>query len=137
MAISKTKLPFLNFLTKGIENIISLTSVVSANTTLSNGQSATFTITTTSNSGNRTMTIHDFTLYIGSVAAGNQLPDGGNITMSQWVVVPFVNDWGGTDNIDTVTKVYVENVSAGSSQKVIIEAQARFIQNSTTLGGSS
>ncbi len=83
------------------------------------------------------MTIHDFTIYIGSVSDSNKLPNGGGINMTQWIVTAFANDWGDTDNINTVTKIYVQNVSAGSSKTVIVEVQPRFIQNSVTLSGST
>ena len=137
MSVAKSRLPVINGLTKAIENIISLTDTVSGSTTLSNGQGATFTITTTATSGNRTMTIHDYAIYIGSVSGNNVLPNGASIDMTKWIVSSFTNDWNDTDFLNTVTKVYVQNVSAGASQTVIIEARARFIQNSTTLGGAS
>lgn len=137
MSISRTRIQPINYLQKSIENIISITGSVSGSSTLNNGQYAIFTITTTGTSGNRTFVVHDWTLYIGSVAAANALPDGASITPTQWSVQTFVNDFGSTDNVDTVTKIYVQNVSAGASQKVIIDVQARMIQNSTTLGGSA
>lgn len=135
--MSVYKNPALGFLKQAIENIVSLTGVASASTTLSNGQSATFTITTTPNSGELALVIHDWTIYIGSAAVGNQLPDGGNITSSQWIVIPYVNDWGATNNINAVAKIYVENVSAGSNQTVILYEQGRLIQNSVTGGAST
>lgn len=124
-------------LRRSIESLITITSPESASTTLSNGEFATFTITTTGTSGGVTMVIHDFTLYLGSVSAAHALPDGSSIDMSQWQVVAFPNDWGATNNINTVTKVYVRNISAGASQTVAIHVQARMLQNSVTLGGTS
>lgn len=129
--------PFLNVLVKAIENIISLTAVASGSTTLSNGQDATFTITTTATSKARTLVAYDWSLYLGSVSTANHFPDGANITMSNWVIIPFSNDWGDTNNTNTVMQVYVRNVSAGASQTVVLEVQSRLLQNSTTLGGSS
>lgn len=135
--MSWAKVPFLDFLKKAIENIISLTATATGSTTLSNGQGATFVITTTTTSGNRSMVIHDWTLYVGSVADANKLPNGSGVDMTKWIVTPFVNDWGDTDNKNTVAKIYVQNVSAGANQSVLLRVQARLIQNSTTLGGTA
>lgn len=112
-------------------NIIQLGSLITQTATLSNGQQTTFSITTTSQGNSRNLSIPDITLYVGSVATNNRLPGGSNVTASQWQVVFMGNDWLLNDGKNTVTQVFVRNISAGASQTVIMQAKRRSLSPTT------
>ena len=114
-----------------LDGIIVSTGTASGSTTLGNGDQTVFTITTTSGSGAKVNVASDVTLYIGSVAAANQLPGGSAIDESQWQVIGPWNDWGATDNVNVKTLIYVRNISAGS-QSVLLRTISRTIVNSPT-----
>lgn len=110
-------------------DIVLLSATASSSATISNGQQATFTITTASISNQRIMNVEDIALYVGSVADANQLPGGSAIDESQWQVIFMGNDWNSTDDNNVVNIVYVRNISAGASKDVLIRAQSRVIVN--------
>lgn len=114
---------------RNLGRVIQETATGTASITLSNGQETTFTITTQSiNRGVLLFCIPDITLFVGSVALGNALPGGANVTSSAYQVVFLGNDWGSTDDNNVVTKVFVRNVSAGT-QTIILKTQSRVITN--------
>lgn len=109
--------------------VVRSTSIVSASTSLSNGESATFTITVSNPDDRKMIALPDVTIYAGSVAAGNELIEGANITPSEWIKDGPYNDLGDNDNINTVTKVFIANVSAGSSTAIYLFVQYKDITN--------
>ncbi|MDD5407019.1 MAG: hypothetical protein PHE73_08795 [Sulfurovaceae bacterium] len=129
-------LPFLDKLRKAIEQIVVLSNVAAASTTLGNGQQAVFTMTTTGSSGARILADTDITIYMDSISAANAFPGGANIDMSQWQMVGPFNDWGATNNINNKSRLFLRNISAGS-HTVVFRGQCRLIQNSVSLGSSS
>lgn len=129
-------LPGYQALRQALENIISTTSVAQATTSLTNTQSTVFTITTTSTSGAQLMTLPYFSLYMTSVSAANIFPDGANVTMSSWVVIPFINDETNSTTGSCVAKIYVQN-NTGSTQTLIIRTQSFSIINSISTGGAN
>jgi len=97
---------------------------------LNNGGEALFTSTLSTTNNDRVMAVYDITLYLASVAAGNEMPSfGGTVDMSQWQVVGGWNDWGATNNLNVKNRLYVRNISAGAAQTVIYYSQARVLVN--------
>jgi hypothetical protein len=119
---------------QGIEQIITVTPTLTQTVTMSNGSTNTFVMTVTGASQNSVMASFFWTIFIGSEANQNNLPNGNNVTASQWVVTPYVNDWWDSTDYVTIGKVYVENVSAGSGLTVIFKYSAVLIQNSFSTG---
>lgn len=114
-----------------LDGITVTTGTASGSATLANGDQAVYTITTSSDSGAKVNVGADVSLYVGSVAAANQLPGGSGIDESQWQVIGPWNDLQATDSINHKVKVYVRNISAGSST-VILNTKSRVIVNSPT-----
>jgi len=134
----QSNLPQIKILRQGLENIISfIPQTEGGMTTLSNGEAYTFYLIVEPLSGAICLSPIDWTVYVGSISRYNtNLPDGVDVTMSQWLVVPFVYDYDYTDSINVVAKIYVKNISAGSNVNVYLQFQSRAIQNSLTTGGS-
>lgn len=130
MRVSQTGILPTAIKIRTLGDVIILGSLVSGSATLSNGDETTFSFTVASVDGARNLCIPDVALYVGSVAAANQLPSGSSITESQWEVIFMGNDWATTDNFNSIHKVYVRNISAGASQSVLLRSQARVITNS-------
>lgn len=115
--------------TRSLGNIILSGSTVTSTTTLNNNQQVVYTITTsTKNPNAKTFVVPDITIYQGSVANANSIPDGANVTATNYQIIFMGNDWGQTNNINTVTKVYVRNISAGT-QTIILKLISRVITN--------
>lgn len=115
---------------KVIENVIQPSGVATGTSNaLSNGGTWTFNISTTNTGGAITLVAPDITLYLTSVSAANQFPDGSNIDMSQWQIVGPWNDWGDTDNINTFTRIFIRNISAGASKTIVLKVNSRAISN--------
>jgi hypothetical protein len=124
-------------LRQAVENIIQTTVTGSATSgTLANGDSWFFTITFTNTAGAKTLVVPDVTLYLTSVSSANQFPDGSNITITDWTIIGPWNDWGDTNNTNTVTRIGITNISAGN-QVVLLRTQGRVIANTLTGGGSA
>lgn len=113
-------------------NIVLKTGTSQGTISLDDGEDVLFVTTTSSRNNERNLTVVDVSVYIGSVAAANQLPGGSSIDESEWeIVLGSGNDWGLTDNFNTVTIAYIRNISAGASQNVILNTQSRSIVNTT------
>lgn len=92
----------------------------SASTTLGNNDQAVVTFTADQNDSYPILGFPYIAIYVGSVAAANQLPGGSNIDESQWQVIGPFKDFESWDNnlyiLDKeYAKLYIRNVSAGSS----------------------
>lgn len=126
----------INELRQALENVIQSTSVQTASGSWSNGDDFTFTITTTSSSGAKCITQQDITIYQDSVASANSFAGGATPPdLTKWVVFGPINDYDSTNGINSVTKIRIVNVSAGT-HTLIIKVQSRILQNSITLGGT-
>ena len=119
-----------------IDSIIQTTNVASGSTTMENGDSVTFNITTTSTSGAKIVAQVDFSFFAGAIDADHEIPFGSSVTGSEWQIIGPWSSWADTDNLNTVTRVYIRNISAGSTL-VTVKATSRIIVNSPTLGGDS
>jgi len=100
----------------------------SASATIGNNVQILLTHTISQANNAKMFAIPDISIYIGSVSANNQLPGGSAIDESEWQVIGPWNDWGTTDNKNSKTKIYVRNISAGSST-VLFRVKSRFITN--------
>lgn len=94
--------------------------------TISNATNRSVAITA-SDAFKRTLLVSpDIAIFIGSVTSANQWPNStyhmGNLPIT------IFNDWGLTNNVNTVTRVGIYN-NTGSSRDVIIVYRARFIRN--------
>lgn len=118
-------------LQRRLDVIIDHTETDSATTPLGNGDAADITITTSSNSGAKTLVAVDIALFIGSVSDDNQLPGGASINESQFQVIGPITDWNLSDGNNSVTKLYVRNISAGSIN-LLLRTASRVIVNSPT-----
>jgi len=118
-------------LSRRLDSLIESTGTATGSISLANGEEITFTITTSSNSNAKVLPVVDLTLYIGSVADANRLPEGSGITESQWQVIGPWSDWGATNNVNHKTKIFIRNISAGT-QTVLIKTISRVIVNSPT-----
>jgi len=130
-----TQIPEFEDVWRRMEGLVDSSSDGTDTQTLSNGDWYCWAITISNKAGAKIQTQLDTSLYIGSVAAANQLP-GGAIDASQWQVIGPWPDWGATDNISTVWRVYVRNISAGASKDVLLRIRARAIANTRTVGTS-
>lgn len=101
-----------NYVTReGIQLDLSDTGTYSES--LNNGDWRVLTATLTSNSGGRILAMPSVTLYQGSQASGNEIPDGASVDNQDWEWYQWT-DWGASDNNNVVHKVYVTNVSGGT-----------------------
>lgn len=89
------------------------------------------TATLTGNSGGRLLAMPSATLYEGSVAAGNELPDGSNVNDTDWSWHMWI-DWGDSDNNNVVHKTYVTNVS-GLTKTIVYRINFRSITELASL----
>lgn len=111
------------------EDFIISSDHLSASTTLSNGEYATLTITTSQENNSKIFAVPDISIYIGSVADANQLPTGIGADSDEWQVIGPWNDWGATDNLNVKTKLFVHNLSAGATQSVLFRVKVRYLSN--------
>lgn len=132
MAVQLRKIAPLDTLTKGVENIVTVVGTQEQSVTLSEGDANTFYMTADSVSGAAMHVIFEWTIWVGSVADQNNFPDGSNVTPSDWLIIPFLNDLANSTMNQVVGKIYVKNVSAGNGQAVILRYQTAVIQNSLT-----
>lgn len=104
--------------------------------TLSNGEDVTVTITFSHSKKFDLLTPEVYVVYyVGSIDNANILPDGSNITNSEWIfTAPWFDKiaWDG-DRFDSVISFYIRNISAGASQVIALTIQAKFIAGSPTL----
>ena len=100
----------------------------SASATIGNNVQVLLTHTISQQNNAKIFAVPDISIYLGSVVAANQLPGGSGVDESLWQVIGPWNDWGSTDNRNSKTKLYVRNISAGSTL-VIFEVKARYITN--------
>ena len=114
--------------THSLGDVIRRTAQASASSSINDGEQVVFTIQTLSKAGVRLLTIPDISVYIGSAVGANQLPGGSSIDESQWQVIGPWQDLAASDGFDVITRVYVRNISAGTST-VILQVKSRLITN--------
>ena len=112
----------------GIGEIILERDTNSASATIGNNVQVLLTHTVSQKNNAKMFAVPDISIYLGSVATNNQLPGGSSVDESQWQVIGPWNDWGTTDNQNSKTKVYVRNISAGSTT-VLFRIKSRFFTN--------
>lgn len=114
---------------RNVGKFITITSLASASTVLSNGDRAVFTFTQTNTRGDDTLNAEEYiSFYVGSVSSANQLPGGSGVTDTQWSVIgPLYNyqTWAGNTYTSKAT-VSITNISAGASQTVLSRSQVKY-----------
>lgn len=110
-----------------------LGSGVSATITVPSGASRSALITTSDNFNRTIMTSPDVAIYVGSISEATQWPNASQ-NMGNFPVSVF-NDWGLTNNVNSVTRVQMYN-NTGGSLDVIVAARIRLIKNPVAGGDS-
>jgi hypothetical protein len=119
-----------NVKARNLGDVIFASETAQAQTTLSNGEQAVFTVNISQNTSYPLQGNIYIALYVGSVASANLLPGGASIDESQWQIIVrnSLEDW---ENADTVldkeyASVYVRNISAGAAQVVILRTKWKY-----------
>lgn len=107
---------------------ILVTGVNNGTTSLANGQQIVFSITTAAIGNAKTFVVPDITVYQDSVNAANIIPTGANVTPANWQILFMGNDLNQTDGNNTVSNVFIRNISAGT-HTVIMQTKSRVITN--------
>lgn len=106
----------------------------SASLTIPASTSGNFRFTLTDNLNRTLFAKPDLAWYIGSVSATNQWPNSsygmGNMPSM------YFDDWGSTNNVNTVTHLVVRN-NSGAEQLVIAVCRWRVIKNAAASFGQS
>ena len=107
-----------------------------ASATIGNNVQILLTHTLSQKNNAKMLNVPDISIYLTSVATNNQLPGGSAVDESQWQVIGPWNDWGTTDNKNSKTKLYVRNVSAGSTL-VLFRVKSRYLTNRRDATGAT
>lgn len=99
-------------------NTIAFSEYATTSVTLSAGSFTTIAATVADIQGAGILTVPDITLYEGSIAAANQIPNGSSITPSDYQIVGPWQDERANNGSDTVTKVYLRNVATVVSKQI-------------------
>jgi len=117
-------------------NIVLMSGVKTGVATLNNNSQVVFTITTQTMDNQRILCVPDISVFIGSIDFDNQLPGGASVDEADWDIIFMQNDYASTDNQNTKTIVFVQNISAGT-QDVILVTQSRLIENITAISANA
>src|SRR3990172_7520490 len=95
-------------------NIIKKTDTISASGTLASGEDTIFSMTTRSKKGIPVFIQEDISLFEGSIAEANLIPNGANIIMSDYQIVGPWREQDSGDGKNIVTKIYIRNTTASA-----------------------
>jgi hypothetical protein len=114
--------------------LASFTNTATGTVVMGNGDEVAFEVTVTNDLGFDMLAVEPYVaLYIGTVSAANQLPNGSGIDESQWQVVGPFFDFQRVvqDHAQSAFNVYVRNISAGSVT-VIFKTATKFLSRTET-----
>lgn len=104
------------------------TGLSSGAATIADASSLSYIFTLTDNYNRVLVAIPDIAIYVDGSAVANQWP---NTTYGMGnMPITWFNDWGLTNNVNTVTRVVVRN-NTGGSRSVTVIVRWRLITNST------
>lgn len=92
-------------------DIIKTTDTIESSTTLAVGEETIFTMTTASDLGVPIFVQEDISLFQGSIAEANLIPNGSNVDASNYQVIGPFRDQSSGDGNNIVSKIYVRNAS--------------------------
>lgn len=99
-----------------------------------NGLSRTLYLTLSDDFNRTLFSVPDVALYLTTADAANQWPNA-TINMTNFPV-SVMNDWGSTNNVNTVTLISMYN-NSGSDRTIVFRARIRFIRNPKGGGSAS
>jgi len=110
---------------RNLGNFIFKAAKSTATAAIANGEQLVLESVLTQNSGYPIFAIPFISMYVGSVAAANQLPGGSSIDESQWQFTQArmnQEDWetAGYPTDSEYATIYVRNISAGSVSIVFV-----------------
>lgn len=113
-----------------ISDVVAVTNVALATTTLNNGEQAVFTTTVTSYGEAELMAEVYTAFYIDTEDSAHELPGGTSIDESQWQVIGSYHPYNSWDASEDISKVsfYIRNISAGASKTVIYRARTKYFR---------
>ncbi|HEC65058.1 MAG TPA: hypothetical protein ENI23_07185 [bacterium] len=125
---------------RSLGNIIKVSETLEASATLNDGDDTIFTLLLINDKDANMIAEPEFSLWEGSVASANLIPNGSSIDMSQYQIMGPWNEWteivvtGGSIDIAIpafalASRIYIRNISAGASTTIIARARVRYITN--------
>lgn len=92
---------------------------------LAAGNQAIVTMTLSSAKGLKLFAVPEVTLYQTTIASGNEIPDGANVTESDYRYIVWV-DYGASDGHNLKCKTFIKNLS-GSTKTIYFAGDWRYI----------
>jgi hypothetical protein len=121
---------------RSLGEIFSITGTTSFSSiiTLGNGEEVNIDFTFTHEKKYDLLIVEPYiSIYIGTIASANRLPDGSAVTESQWIFnSPTFNydQWDG-HRYSSVISIYIRNVSAGAGQVIAARVKSKFISRTS------
>ena len=111
------------FLTQSIKTrhlgaVVQKSAIGSYTNSMDAGEDDLITITTIPDYDAPLFTLPDISIYEGSVAEANQIPNGSSVNAEEWDIIGPVNDWFVTDNFNTKTRLYVRYKGSVAEKQV-------------------